>query len=184
MKKTRLGRPGRPKELSATSFRNGVERYFAAICSEEELTRDVLDEYVDIDGRIIQRMDNNGHAIKKRVKVLNIHGEPIKVLVWQTTPSIAALCLFLGIEKTTFSRYAKMEASNCVSQEDAQIYRATAAWARACMEAYLEEQLSGKGYRGAMFNLQENYGWKQKTEVTVRGGVEEYLKNLGKEVSF
>lgn len=184
MKKTRLGKPGRPKELTANQFRNGVERYFASITSEEEVTQDVPDELVDMDGTIIRRLDEKGHAIKKRVKVLDMNGEPVKRTVWVCPPGLAALCLFLGIDKATFARYAKLESSSTVSQDDAQLYRASAAWAKACMEAYLEEQLGGKNYRGAMFNLQENYGWKQKTEVTVRGGVEEFLKNFGQEVSF
>ena len=148
------------------------------------MTRDVPDEHVDADGVVVQNRDENGHVRKKREKIPDMNGNPVKRIVWIVPPGLSALCLFLCIDKATFARYAKAEAGSSLSQEDAEIYRATAAWAKACMEAYLEEQLGGKNYRGAMFNLQENYGWKQKTEVTVRGGVEEFLKNLGKEVVF
>lgn len=184
MKRTKLGRPGRPKELTSKQFRLGVERYFSTVCTEEIVTRDEPVETVDEEGVVHTELDRYGHAVKRRVPVLGMDGEPIRRVVWIVPPSVAALCLFIGIDKSTFSRYAKMQPSKNTSEEEALEYRASAAWARSCMEMYLEEQLSGKQYRGAMFNLQENYGWKQKTEVTVHGGVEEFLKNLDKGVDF
>lgn len=140
--------------------------------------KDVPMETVGDDGVIQRELDQNGHAKQKRVAVLDMNGQPIRRIAWVIPPSLASLCLSLGIDKSTFARYASVQPSGLLSEEDALEYRATAAWAKACMEAFLEEQLTTKNYRGAMFNLQENYGWKQKTEVTVRGGVEEFLKSL------
>lgn len=74
-------------------------------------------------------------------------------------PSIAGLCLQLGIDRSTWQNYA----DPALHPELADV----AAEARARIEAYLEQELltREKGLQGIIFNLQNNYGWRQKQEV-------------------
>jgi hypothetical protein len=89
-------------------------------------------------------------------EIMNDDGEPITYTAYVRPPSISALCLFLGIEKRTWANYAEQEAMAPVVENT-----------KARVEAYLEEQLTirEKGVQGIIFNLQNNYGWKQKQEV-------------------
>lgn len=95
-------------------------------------------------------LDCEGHQI------FNDAGEPIRYRAYVRPPSISALCLFLGIEKRTWANYAE-------EKDMAPVVEHT----KARVEAYLEEQLTirEKGVQGIIFNLQNNYGWKQKQEV-------------------
>ena len=88
--------------------------------------------------------------------ILNDDGEPITYRAYIVPPSISALCLYLDIEKRTWANYAEdPDMAPVVENTKAQI------------EAYLEEQLTirEKGVQGIIFNLQNNYGWKNKQEV-------------------
>lgn len=174
----RSGRVGRKKELTAQQFCAGAEKYFRSITYAERVTRRVAAETVDADGIVHPQLDKMGHKVYREEPVTDMDGNPIVEIRYAKSPGIAALCLYLGIHKATFARYAAMAESDRVTKQEAELYRATAAWARARIEAYLEPMLEEKNSRGVMFNLQENFGWKQRNEITVRGGVEEYLKSL------
>lgn len=89
-------------------------------------------------------------------QIFNDDGEPITYTAYVRPPSISALCLSLGIEKRTWANYAEQETMAPVVENT-----------KARVEAYLEEQLTirEKGVQGIIFNLQNNYGWKQKQEV-------------------
>lgn len=65
----------------------------------------------------------------------------------------------LGIDRSTWQNYA----DPTLHPELADV----AAEARARIEAYLEQELltREKGLQGIIFNLQNNYGWRQKQEV-------------------
>lgn len=171
-------RVGRKHELTAQQFRAGTEAYFRSITYTARVTRRVAAETVDENGIVHPQLDRMGHQLYREEAVSDMDGNPIEELRYARAPGIAALCLYLGIHKTTFARYAAMAESDRVTKQEAELYRATAAWARARIEAYLEPMLEGKNSRGVIFNLQENFGWKQREEITVRGGVEEYLKSL------
>ena len=174
----RTGRVGRKRELTAQQFRAGVERYFRSICYTEPLTRRVPVETVDENGIICTQKDDMGHTVYRLVQVKDMDGNPMVRLCYAKAPGIASLCLFLGIHKATFARYGELSEGNGVSKQEAEHYRATVEWARERIEAYLEPKLEEKNSRGVMFNLEHNHGWTQRSEVTVRGGVEEYLKTL------
>ncbi len=93
--------------------------------------------------------------------ILNDEGEPIRVRVYAVPPTISGLCLYLGIDRSTWQNYANGEDE----PKKAKVVHA----ARARIEAYLEEQLltREKSVQGIIFNLQNNYGWKNKTEVEI-----------------
>lgn len=120
--------------------------------SKEQLGR-AVGRYFDSITRTVKVLDDAGEA------VLSDGGEPILVTEFVRPPSVSAMCLFLGIDKSTWANYC--DNARCPEFKD------VTAWAKMRMEAYLEEQLSmrEKGVQGIIFNLQNNYGWRQKQEV-------------------
>ncbi|MGI5987736.1 MAG: terminase small subunit [Dysosmobacter sp.] len=108
-------------------------------------------------------MDEFGEKIK------NDDGEPIQYTAYVRPPSISALCLYLGIEKRTWANYAEQDDMAPVVEKT-----------KARVEAYLEEQLTirEKGVQGIIFNLQNNYGWKQKQEVELGEKTRKEMKNV------
>ena len=82
---------------------------------------------------------------------------------YKRPPTVSGLCLYLGIDRSTWRNYADPR----LHPE----FREVAAYARMRMEAYLEEQLltREKNVQGLIFNLQNNYGWREKREVELGG---------------
>lgn len=128
---------GRPKKYTDKTFEEAVEQYFKSISG--------------------MRQARNGLG----QPILNDEGEPIMVRVYAVPPTISGLCLFLGIDRSTWQNYGDTE-------NEPKKAKAVMA-ARAKIEAYLEEQLltREKSVQGIIFNLQNNYGWKNKTEVEI-----------------
>ncbi len=127
----------RPKKYTRKTFEEAVERYFRSISGMREARNGI------------------GQPL------LNDEGEPIMARVYAVPPTISGLCLFLGIDRSTWQNY-------CNAEEEPEMAR-VAAQARARMEAYLEEQLltREKSVQGIIFNLQNNYGWKNKVEMEI-----------------
>ena len=126
---------GRPKKYTRKKLREETERYFRSI------------------SRTILARDDTGGIIR------NDDGDEIQILQYVVPPSIAGLCLQLGIDRSTWQNYA----DPALHPELADVV----AEARARIEAYLEQELltREKGLQGIIFNLQNNYGWRQKQEV-------------------
>lgn len=126
---------GRKPKYTRRTFRESVDRYFRSISYTEAFT------------------DKRGNVIH------NDDGEEICVLRYATPPCVSALCWFLGIDKSTWQNYANDE----LHPELADICKEV----RVRFEAYLEQELltRRKGVQGIIFNLQNNYGWKQKQEI-------------------
>ncbi len=92
---------------------------------------------------------------------------------WIETPSIEAMCLFLGISTTTWASYEKNEE-----------FLGATSRARGRILAYLQERLdSGKGTNGAKFRLSCMHGWtptqpeeegKGVVRVELAGAMEEF----------
>ena len=125
---------GRPKKYTKKKLREETERYFRSI------------------SRTIPARDDTGGIIR------NDDGDEIQLLQYVVPPSIAGLCLQLGIDRSTWQNYA----DPTLHPELADVV----AEARARIEAYLEQELltREKGLQGIIFNLQNNYGWRQKQE--------------------
>lgn len=130
---------GRPKKYTKKSLQQAVDGYFASI------------------SRKVQALDDDGEVIR------NDAGEPIWVTEYVRPPSVSGLCLYLGIDRSTWQNYANQELHPELAGVTAQ--------ARVRMEAYLEEQLltREKNVQGLIFNLQNNYGWREKREVELGG---------------
>lgn len=82
---------------------------------------------------------------------------------YKRPPTVSGLCLYLGIDRSTWQNYADRE----LHPE----FQEITAYAKMRMEAYLEEQLltREKNVQGLIFNLQNNYGWREKREVELGG---------------
>lgn len=130
---------GRPKKYTKTGLQKAVDGYFASI------------------SRTVRVRDEDG------VPVCNDAGEDIRVTEYVRPPSVGGLCLFLGIDRSTWQNYCDRKLHPELAEITAQ--------ARVRMEAYLEEQLltREKNVQGLIFNLQNNYGWREKREVELGG---------------
>lgn len=127
---------GRPKKFkNKKALAEAIEGYFRSI------------------SRTIELKDFTGEVI------LNDDGEAIRKLQFVVPPSISGLCIHLGIDRSTWQNY-------CDPEQHPE-FREITAMTRARIEAWLEEQLltREKGVQGIIFNLQNNYGWRQKQEV-------------------
>lgn len=113
--------------------------------------------------------DKQGHMIMKPQTVLNDAGKPVMRVEYVIAPSLEGLCTHLGICRDTWAEYARREG-----------YEDIAAMAKVRCEAWLSEQLVSrlKGVDGIKFALSHGYGWAEKSEVKVNGGIEEYLASL------
>ena len=112
---------GRPKKYTKKKLREETERYFRSI------------------SRTILARDNTGGIIR------NDDGDEIQILQYVVPPSIAGLCLQLGIDRSTWQNYA----DPALHPELADV----AAEARARIEAYLEQELltREKGLQGMIY---------------------------------
>lgn len=69
-------------------------------------------------------------------------------------PTVSGLALHLGVDRRTIVNYSHKEE-----------YFPTIKKARARIEAHLEKKLFGNNVAGLIFNLKNNFDWKDKTEV-------------------
>ena len=141
---------GRPKKYTAKSLAQGVKEYFDTLSYETPAMISTPTGEVDEEGRL-----------KFITKLLYLPGEevgipgaPVTVRQWLRPPSLAGLCLRLGISRETWSSYGQDEKLCGVVEQ-----------ARAVMEDYWTAQLNGKGAAGARFALSSNYGWRERHEV-------------------
>ncbi len=128
---------GRPKKYTKKRLEEAINKYFRSI------------------SRIVPVRDEFGNSI------LNDNGVYIMTVDYVIPPSISSMCLYLGIDRSTWNNYSDPELHP-------ELHSVTST-ARARIEAYLEQQLltRDKGLQGIIFNLQNNYGWKQKQEVEI-----------------
>lgn len=93
-------------------------------------------------------------------------GEEIRIFA----PTMAGLALYLGVDRRTVVNYSHKEE-----------YFPTIRKARARIESHLEKKLYGNNVTGLIFNLKNNFNWKDKTEVeqtNVEVTHEQWLESL------
>lgn len=136
---------GRPKKYTKKSLKDAVDKYFKSI-SCTHFAKDLSGE-----------------------EIINDNGEKVKVTSFVIPPSITGLCLYLGIDRSTFQNYLERD-------RHLDLYP-IATQAKARIEEYLERQLltRDKGLQGIIFNLQNNYGWKDKKEIELGSETRESL---------
>ena len=69
-------------------------------------------------------------------------------------PTMSGLALYLGVDRRTVVNYSNKEE-----------YFPTIRKARARIESHLEKKLYGNNVTGLIFNLKNNFDWKDKTEI-------------------
>ena len=159
----KIGRPMGTKKYKAAAFRRGCEAYFASISYRIPLTRN--EPVMNEDGT--PKLDAYGHATYKPVQVRTADGKDAWETCWTEPPSIQGLCLHLGIDASTFSRYQKTDPEDPDGGKIAE----AAKLAKARVEAYLISRLEDKSAaNGTKFNLQHNFGWMDKKQEENSGG--------------
>lgn len=114
--------------------------------------KDAVERYFNSISRTATVTDPMGEPL------LNDNGEELQTIRYVRPPALSSLCLALGIDKKTWINYGDPD----LHPDFAPIV----SWARGFMEAYLEEELNTRDkVSGIIFNLTNNYGWRQKNEV-------------------
>lgn len=139
MEKSEVTEMGREKKYTARSLEKAVNAYFRAI----RRTVPVWD--YEETGEYTKK----GMPIMKRVQALNDDKEPMTTVEYVRPPSLTALCLALGISRTTWAKYGRDESMAPIVEA-----------ARMENETYWAEQLSGRNAQGAKFALQNACGWR------------------------
>lgn len=151
------------KKYTHRSLKKAVERYFASITRIVPLT-----EPYDTGEK-----DKMGHAVYAQRPVTNTLGEQVELVEYLVPPSVGGLCEHLGIHRATWANY-------CDREKNPEMFDTTTQ-AQGRMRAWNEQQLltrSGKDIKGIIFNLENNYGYREKQSVEITGGVEDYLRKL------
>lgn len=160
-----MAKIGRPRKYeTAEELEQAVNAYFAAVSYQ----RPVI--YTTATGEV----DDHGNAVTvtQMLREGPDHaGPPVTVTEYLEPPCLAALCLYLGISRDTWARYAKKKGFRDVVEQT-----------RTRIEAYLVGRLESKYAYGVVFNLKNNFGWSDKREVgldpdTIKGlSVERFLR--------
>ena len=153
---------GRKRKMTARMLKKRIEEYFDSITSEKPLLREVpiLEEK---DGKLFPRIDEYGHVQMAYEQVIANNGKPATETDWIRPPSIIDLCLHLGIDRTTFYRWCNPDGE---PEGEAEELCNIATRARGHIEAYLTARTEDKSAaRGAIANLEANFGWKRKKEI-------------------
>lgn len=164
-----IRKPGRPKKYTAASFQRACEEYFDSICYEKPKMSKV--PVWDDNGYPV--LDDFGHQMYRFEQVVTRNGDQAMETIWTEPPSLTGLCLYLGIDRATFARYGSYDPEN---PEESEKFCNTVSRARGRVEAYLESRLEDKSAaRGAIFNLQNNFGWKEKKEMELGAGAQKAM---------
>ncbi len=147
---------GAPKKYkSAKSLREAVDRYFASISRIVTLTERVP----VMDGDRVAT-DEKGHTVYENREIINQLGEPVRVIEFAVPPTTQGLADYLGIHRSTWDNY-------CDPEKHPEFFDTTTR-ARGRLRAYLETESlsrSGKDLKGVLFNLQNNYGLRERKEI-------------------
>lgn len=146
---------GRPRKLeSAEELEKAIQHYFDSITKTEPVFDTIITGYKD---------EEQKKPIYKKIPALNNAGEQIERTEYFKIPTITGLCLHIGITKETWRQYGQLEEFSDPIKK-----------AKTVIEQYNEEQLYRKDQvTGIIFNLKNNFGWKDKQEVdtNISGGL-------------
>lgn len=148
---------GRKKNYTPQTLRRAVKRYFDSISREVTVKETVP----------TGEKDDKGHMIYQEVPVTNALGEEMKTVQYLIPPTVGGLAAYLGIHRDTWNAY-------CNDPE----FSDTTTYARGRMHAYLEQEMltrPGKDLKGVLFNLENNYGYKEQLAVTSES-MEDFLR--------
>ena len=140
-----------------------IKDYFESITSERPMLRMVPELKEDADGKLCEVLDEFGHTKMVFEPVIAKNGKQAMETIWIRPPSIIDLCLHLGIDRTTFYRWCNPDSD---PEGETEEFCNIATRARGRIEAYLTARTEDKNAaRGAIANLEANFGWKRKKEI-------------------
>lgn len=152
------------KKYTPATLKRKIDQYFDAIITERPMLEKVP-MIQDRDGVMVPVLDSYGHQSWEFRPVIARNGQPVTELIYTSPPSIVGLCLFLGVDRATFFRWTKAGENGAASEEELKICN-IATHARGRIEEYLIAQTQNpKAARGAIANLEANFGWKQRKEI-------------------
>lgn len=137
----------RKKTYTKKTLREAVERYFASITREVELT-----EKVDSGKR-----DSYSHVIYNTVKIKNNLGDVAKATEYLVPPTLSGLCVHLGINSSTWSRWSDPEKYPEYGEIIEDVRQRMIVWRQ-------EQVLTRKHIAGLIWDMETNWGAKQKDE--------------------
>ena len=149
------------KKHTAKSLETGIQGYFDKISHTVQVY-----DYIPTDKTLA-----SGRPALQAKEAVSDSGTPLMAVEYAQTPSIAGLCLHLGISKVTFRAYAG-QADMADLIEDALLR----------IEDYWSAQCTGKGAVGAKFVLANNFGWtnwQEKQEIELGDKTRDTVSNLG-----
>ena len=152
------------KKYTPRALGKAVQRYFDSISRVVPVT----------ERKDSGEKDKYGHPVYVDEPVCNRLGEPLERLEFLEPPTVSAMCLALEIHRSTWADYCKDES-----------FSDTTSYAQGVMRAWNERELlvrPGKDIPGIKFNLENNYGYRDRQDVIATGmSVEQYLRSLGEE---
>ena len=161
MEKAKVKKPGKPRAYTPEQLAKAVAMYFASITRRVAVTEEVATD----------RRDAYGHVVYEQKPVRNALDEPLYREEFLVPPTVLGLCLYLRIHRDTWASYCKDEE-----------YSDTTSYVRGRLQCWREEQLlTRKDIAGIKFDLENNYGYREKQQIQVGGNLEELLKELGDE---
>lgn len=158
------------KKYKAAALKKTIAKYWASITVQKPMLvkRPVLVEQTTETGEtvMVPELDRFGHERTCYVQVITADGTPAVEITYTQPPSITGLCLYLGVDRTTFFRWTKLrENGGEITPEEEKICN-IATQARGRIEEYLIRQTENpRAARGAIANLEANFGWKRRREV-------------------
>lgn len=156
---------GAPKKYTPEELEAAVRQYFKSITRKRKLTEPVP----------TGKKDKMGHEIYWQEPVRNMLGKEVFVIEYLVPPTVGDLAAALGIHRDTWNEYCKQEE-----------FSDTTTYAQGCIHAYLERELltrAGKDLKGVQFNLENNFGYKERMELSHRG-LEEFLQEQAEGQEF
>ncbi|MGM9601407.1 MAG: terminase small subunit [Faecousia sp.] len=152
------------KKYTPRALKKAVAMYFASISRNVAVT----------ERKPTGAKDSYGHEVFEDVPVKNGLGEEMFRTEYLVPPTVLGLCLYLGIHRDTWNSY-------CRNPE----YSDTTTHARGRMQCWREEELhTRKEVRGLIWDLENNYGFKEQSHPAATGKtVEELLAEEG-ELTF
>lgn len=153
---------GAPKKYTPKKLHAAVERYFKSITRQKTLT----------EMKPTGEKDKMGHEIYEPVPVKNALGKEMTVTEYLIPPSVMDLSAFLGIHRSTWDNY-------CDHEMNPEFFDTTER-AMGRIHAYLvRESLTrqGKDLKGVLFNLENNFGYKEQIGVS-NESVESFLRRM------
>lgn len=138
---------GRPKKYTKKALREAVERYFDSISREV-----TIKEKVDSGKR-----DSYGHIIYDTVVVKNKLDEEAKRTEYLVPPTLGALCSYLKIDQSTWSRWCDKDKYPEYQEIITQTKDRLLTWRQ-------EQVVIRDKVTGLIWDMETNYGCGQKTD--------------------